>query len=95
MKWIKTLTLLAALIIFFLFAALAVKQPVVSLNFAAWQTPYELSVFWWLLIAFCIGLIFGLFNTLWVNFNLRMTNRKLRQELNKKSDEAVKTPTQA
>ena len=81
MRLIKGVTLLILIILLFLFGALAVGQPEVALKFAGRETPLQLSVFWWLLLAFVVGLAFGLFNTFWVNFNLRINNRKLRSEL--------------
>ena len=86
MKWIRGITLLVAIILLFLFGALAVGQPEVALKFAGRETSLQLSVFWWLLLAFVVGLAFGLFNTLWVNLNLRMNNRKLSRELSQLQD---------
>ena len=43
----------------FLFAALAVNQEQVALTFAVWQTPFTLSIFWWLLAALVIGILLG------------------------------------
>jgi hypothetical protein len=48
------------------FAALSVNQYEMALNFAIWQTPFVLSMFWWLLAAFLIGLLVGLVNATWV-----------------------------
>lgn len=81
MKWLKTLVLLAAMLIAFTLAALAVNQQEITLTFAVWETPFALSMFWWLLAAFLIGLSFGLLNALWVNVKQRMQLRKLRQSL--------------
>ncbi|MEE4282196.1 MAG: LapA family protein [Pseudomonadales bacterium] len=81
MKWLKTIALIVAMLIFFLFAALAVDQPEMSLTFAVWETPFKLSMFWWMLAAFLIGLTFGLSNALWMNVKARMQARKLKQSL--------------
>lgn len=81
MKWLKTLVLVAAMLIAFTLAALAVNQQEITLTFAVWETPFALSMFWWLLAAFLIGLSFGLLNALWVNVKQRMQLRKLRQSL--------------
>lgn len=80
MKLIRTLALVAAMLLAFVFAALSVDQQEVALTFVIWQTP-EWSVFWWLLIAFAMGLAFGWLNGVWVNVKHRIRNRKLRQEL--------------
>ncbi|NBC22210.1 MAG: DUF1049 domain-containing protein, partial [Gammaproteobacteria bacterium] len=44
----------ALAIVLFFFALLAVNQGQVALRFLSWETP-ELSVFWWLLVAFFLG----------------------------------------
>ncbi len=79
-SWLKTLVVFLLVVIAFTFAALFVNQTEVPLTFAIWQTP-PLSVFWWLLIAFLTGLLFGLLNAVWVNLRHRLANRKLRQSL--------------
>ena len=81
MKWLKTLVLIMAMLLAFVLAALAVNQQEITLTFAVWETPFALSMFWWLLIAFLVGLLFGLLNAVWVNFRRRMEVRKLRQSL--------------
>ena len=81
MKWLKTLVLIMAMLLAFVLAALAVNQQEITLTFAVWETPFALSMFWWLLMAFLVGLLFGLLNAVWVNFRRRMEVRKLRQSL--------------
>ncbi len=81
MKWLKTLVLISAMLLAFVLAALSVNQQEVTLTFAVWETPFPLSMFWWLLMAFLVGLLFGLLNAVWVNFRRRMEVRKLRQSL--------------
>lgn len=81
MSWLKTIVVLVAVIIAFTVAALAVNQTELPLTFAIWQTPFALSMFWWLLIAFLVGLLFGLLNALWATMRHRLANRKLRQSL--------------
>jgi uncharacterized membrane protein YciS (DUF1049 family) len=81
MKWLKTIVLIFAMIIAFLLATLAVNQQEMALTFAVWETPFTLSMFWWLLAAFLIGLTFGLSNALWMNLKARMQARKLKQSL--------------
>lgn len=70
-----------AMLLVFLLAALSVNQQEVTLTFAVWETPFPLSMFWWLFAAFLIGLSFGLLNAIWVNFKQRLQVRKLRQSL--------------
>lgn len=59
MKWFSRLFWLLLLIAALGLAILTVNQQQVHLSFLEWQTP-ELSVFWWLLIAFALGLSLGL-----------------------------------
>lgn len=59
MKWFSRLFWLLLLIAAFGLALLTVNQQQVHLTFLNWQTP-ELSVFWWLLMAFGVGLTLGL-----------------------------------
>jgi len=81
MKWLKTLVLILAVLLAFTMAALAVNQQELTLTFAVWQTPFALSMFWWLLAAFIVGLAFGLINSLWVNLKHRVEVRKLSKSL--------------
>lgn len=87
MKWLKTIVLIMAMIIAFAVAALAVNQQELTLTFAVWQTPFALSMFWWLMAAFLIGLTFGLMNALWVNVKARLQVRKLSQSLSQSNAE--------
>ncbi|MGD8832887.1 MAG: lipopolysaccharide assembly protein LapA domain-containing protein, partial [Pseudomonadales bacterium] len=68
-----------AVIAFFL-AALAVNQEPVVLHFLSWQTP-SLSVFWWLLAAFLLGLLLGLLGITVLTTRLSLKNRKLTKQL--------------
>jgi uncharacterized membrane protein YciS (DUF1049 family) len=81
MKWLKSIIVLMTMLLVFLLAALSVNQQEVTLTFAVWETPFPLSMFWWLFAAFLIGLSFGLLNAMWVNFKQRLQVRKLRQSL--------------
>ena len=81
MKWIRTLVALITLLVAFVLAVLAVRQPEVALNFVYWQTPFAISVFWWLLIAFVLGVLLGVINTAWVATKHRLANRRLQREL--------------
>lgn len=69
------------LVLAFVLAALAVRQPEVALNFVYWQTPFTLSVFWWLLLAFVLGITLGVVNSTWVATRHRLANRRLQREL--------------
>ena len=76
-----------AMLLAFTFAALFVNQQEMPLSFAVWETPFSLSMFWWLLLAFILGLVFGLLNGIWINVKQRMKNRKLQQALNSSEQE--------
>ena len=81
MKWIRTLLAIITLLVAFVLSVLAVRQPEVALNFVYWQTPFAISVFWWLLIAFVLGILLGVINTAWVATKHRLANRRLQREL--------------
>ena len=81
MNGLKSIALFLALATAFLFAALAVNQEQVALTFAVWQTPFTLSIFWWLLMALLLGIFLGWFYN-WVRFfPLRMQLRRLKKSL--------------
>lgn len=80
-QWLKTLALVATLLLAGVMGALAVNQEQVALSFAIWTTPFKLELFWWLLGAFLIGLLVGLINATWIGLKRRMENRRLRQTL--------------
>jgi uncharacterized membrane protein YciS (DUF1049 family) len=67
-------------IIVFLFALLAVNQDPIALRFLNWRTP-ELSVFWWLLVAFAVGALFSAVLFGIAALKLRMRQRSLNREL--------------
>jgi uncharacterized integral membrane protein len=80
MTWAGRIVTLFAALVAFLLAVVAVNQTEVALRFLAWQTP-ELSVFWWLLGAFCLGLALGL---AWLGvaaMRARLERRRLTREL--------------
>ncbi len=81
MKWLKTLVLVLVLLTLGVFAALFQNQQEIVLRFAIWQTPFTLSVFWWLLAALVIGVMLGMLAGLWAGLKRRMENRRLRQSL--------------
>jgi len=74
--------LLIALTVLFvgLLAAVAVNQTPVTLRFLLWQTP-EWSVFWWLLIAFALGVLLGYSLALFRTIPVRLQQRQLRKTL--------------
>ena len=64
-------------------SAIAANQEEISLRFAVWETPFKISVYWWLLIAFGLGIFIGLLNTFFVNAGLRLENKRLHKKLKK------------
>lgn len=87
MRWLKTAALVLTMLIAGTLAALTVNQHEIALTFAIWQTPFVLSMFWWLLAAFLVGLFVGLLNAGWVGLKHRMENRRLRQSLDQANTE--------
>ena len=81
MSWLKSLFFFCLLLLAFLFAALAVNQQQVALSFVSWQTPFTLSIFWWLLMALMLGIVLGWFYNLVRHLPLRMQVRKLKKAL--------------
>ena len=81
MKWLKSLVLVLVLLTLGVFGALSVNQQEIVLRFAIWQTPFPLSIFWWLLAALVIGVVLGLLAGVWAGLKRRMENRRLRQSL--------------
>ncbi len=67
-------------ILLFCFALLAVNQGQVALRFLSWQTP-EVSVFWWLLLAFFLGAAVTAIGLGLVTLRLRMRQRSLGKQL--------------
>jgi len=63
------------------FSAIAANQEEITLRFAVWETPFKISVYWWLLMAFGLGIFIGLLNTLFVNVRLRSENRRLYKQM--------------
>lgn len=94
------MTLLARLawiligVLLFCFAVLAVNQEAVALRFLAWRTP-EISLFWWLLLAFVAGLVVGGTSIGLVSIRHRLHERTLARQLAASQQELVrlKTPT--
>lgn len=89
MSWLaRVFWALLAITLFFL-AALAVNQDPVALKFLAWHTP-SLSVFWWLLAAFGLGLLMGLLGITVLTTKLSLKNRKLSRQLGNAEQELHK-----
>ena len=59
MKLIGRIFWISLCVLAFLVAAIAVNQEKVSLSFLHWRTPFELSLFWWLLGVFLSGTLYG------------------------------------
>ena len=81
MTLLKTLFFISVLILVFLFAALAVNQQQVALSFVGWQTPFTLSIFWWLFMALLLGILLGWLYNLVRHLPLRLQVRKLKKSL--------------
>ncbi|MEZ5557135.1 MAG: lipopolysaccharide assembly protein LapA domain-containing protein [Pseudomonadales bacterium] len=80
MHWLSRLLWAALAIVLFLFGALAVNQGEVALRFLVWETP-QISVFWWLLMAFALGLGAGICALGIASVGLRLSRRRLRRRL--------------
>jgi uncharacterized membrane protein YciS (DUF1049 family) len=80
MRWLTRLFWVSLAVVFFFVAAFAVNQEPVVLHFLSWQTP-SLSVFWWLLVAFGLGLLMGLSAITVLTTRLSLKNRKLSKQL--------------
>ncbi len=59
MKLIGSIFWISLCVLAFLVAAIAVNQEKVSLSFLYWRTPFELSLFWWLVGVFISGVLYG------------------------------------
>lgn len=81
MRWLKSIALILTLIVAGVLAALSVNQHEIALTFAIWQTPFVLSMFWWLLAAFLLGLFVGMVNAAWIGIRRRLEVRRLRVAL--------------
>jgi uncharacterized integral membrane protein len=62
-------------LLFFVFALLAVDQEVVALRLLSWRSP-ELSVFWWLLLAFALGVVLSSIGFGLMTLRLRWRHRR-------------------
>ena len=82
---LRVLLILLAIVLFF-FGLFAVDQTQVSLAFLDWRTP-EWSLFWWLLLAFGIGLATGATAMALATVRRSFENRRLRRELERNTSE--------
>ena len=80
MSWLSRLLWGCLALAAFFFAALAVNQSQVGLRFMIWETP-QISVFWWLLLAFAVGLAIGLVAVSLVSVRARLHQRSLSRKL--------------
>ena len=77
--------LLVLFISIILLSALSVNQEEVVLKFAVWETPFKISVYWWLLAALALGFSLGSLNTFFINIRLRLENKRLKKALEQSS----------
>jgi lipopolysaccharide assembly protein A len=89
MKALGRLFWAALAVVLFCFALLAVNQSQVTLRFLVWQTP-EVSVFWWLLLAFLLGATISALGFGLGSLRLRMRQRALNKELDASKRELEK-----
>lgn len=80
--------LLVLFISIILLSALSVNQEEIVLKFAVWETPFKISVYWWLLAALALGFSLGLLNSFFINIRLRLENKRLKKALEQSSVES-------
>jgi len=86
MAWLSRFFWAMFALLLFFFAALAVNQEHITLEFLVWQTP-RMSVFWWLLAAFGLGLLLGLLGITVLSTRLGFKNRSLSKRLDESESE--------
>ena len=57
------------------------NQQQVALSFVQWETPFTLSIFWWLFSALMLGVFLGWFYSFVRHLPLRLQVRKLKKAL--------------
>ncbi|MEM7220839.1 MAG: LapA family protein [Pseudomonadota bacterium] len=83
MRLLFNLILLLVVVVAVLVGSLAVNQAPVSVTFLSWETP-EISLFWWLLLAFGVGLAVG-----WVIASYSILKAKLGARSERRQREKV------
>jgi hypothetical protein len=63
-----------------------VNQEHIALEFIVWETP-RISVFWWLLAAFTLGLLLGLLGITVISTRFGFKNRALSRRLEESETE--------
>ncbi len=86
MGMLRWLALAILMVVVLLFGMLAVNQEAVALRLLDWETP-QISVFFWLLAAFCLGLSAGVVGITLSGVRHRLECRKLRKQLAGKDKE--------
>jgi uncharacterized integral membrane protein len=81
-------------LLLFCFAVLAVNQEAAALRFLVWRSP-EISLFWWLLLAFVAGLLVGGITVWLASVKHRLNARSLARQLAASQQEVarLKTPS--
>ncbi|HAL42959.1 MAG TPA: hypothetical protein DCP57_10975 [Gammaproteobacteria bacterium] len=90
MAWLKRLLMVITALVGFALAALAVNQEQVALTFIDWQTPFTLSIFWWMLMALVSGIILGWSYNLLRTIPLRIRLRQQRSEVARLESEILR-----
>ncbi len=89
MAWLIRLFWAALALLVFFFAALAVNQGHIALEFLIWRTP-EISVFWWLLVAFALGIFTAISGLTLISMKQGLRNRRLTKQLDERDEELQK-----
>ena len=92
MNAIRKLLFVIAVLIVMVLAAVAVNQEPVSLGFLIWNTP-AVSVFWWLMIAFLLGVVMGFVLSFFTSFKMRLERRRLRKSVDDQASELQRLRT--
>lgn len=86
MASLRWLAFIIFAIVVLVFGMLAVNQDSVSLRLLDWQTP-QISVFFWLLAAFALGLSAGIVGMMLSGVKHRLERRKLNKTLETRNKE--------
>lgn len=92
MRWLGNLVVALLFVLVLAFCTLAVmdNDEAVALRLLSWQTP-AISVYWWLVLALSLGLIFGWLFAMRGNLRLRLQTRQLRRELEQQRQELARS----